>query len=381
MGFRIEEYTELTQITTYENTTLGIMNWGRKNSFAQTFENLLKQSPCAYPTVQRTANFIEGNGFVGEDIEVNNKGTTLKSLVSKISLDYAKYKAFAIQCNYNIKGEITSMYPMKIAELRFNKFDEFNEASKIGYHYNYGNNSEIKKTKANTITKSKIKWFNMFNPKHVISQMNEAGGVSKYNGQILYFSKNGGSSYPIPPLQPQINFVLSDIENSILVRKETSTGFISSYILKSTLDNEDPSLISWENALREAQGARGNGKIITLAGLSEEAMKGTVLEEIGGGSGRTGIIESARSAYELNREVINGTYLIPPALAGIDQKSGFSGADLQEAYDVFNSITQTDRDTIESELGRILKNSIFKIDGIKIEPLKLSKTKEEEENV
>ena len=59
----------------------------------------------------------------------------------------------------------------------------------------------------------------------------------------------GPSKYPVPPLQSVINFVLSDVENSILVRKETSTGFVSSYILKSTLDYDDANLIAMENSI------------------------------------------------------------------------------------------------------------------------------------
>lgn len=373
MSFSIEQHREVTQITTYQDTALGIMRWGIQNSFPKTLENLIKQSPSAYPAVKRTAKFYKGAGFEGEGEIINQNGLTLKKVVSILADDYAIYGAFALQCNFNIKGEVTSINPMRVADLRFSEFDELNYANKIGYHYNFGKNSEIQKTIQNTPTRGKIKWFNRYNPKAVFKQIdNTTGGISNYLGQILYHSDEGFSSYPIPPLQPAINYLLSDIENSILVRKETSTGFINSYILKTTLDSEDVSLIAVENAIEEAQGARGTGKVITFSGLAPEDLNATVLEEIGGGSGtRSGIINSAKTAYELDKDVINSAYLIPPALAGIEQKSGFSGKDLEEAYFTYNAITQNGRDTIESELNRVLKDSVFNTKEIAIKKLKL----------
>jgi len=373
MAFNIQMHRELTQVETEQNPSLGIMNWGRDNTFPQTLKNLIQQSPSAKMATSRTSKFYKGGAFEGEDQIVNAYGLTLKKLVGILADDYADFEAFAIQCNYNMKGQVTSMNPIRIATLRFNEFDELNYASMVGYHPDFGRNSEVQKTIVTNATAGNIKWFNRFNPNVVQEQIAQKdGGISNYLGQILYFSESGMNSYPIPPLQASVNFVLSDVENSILVRKETSTGFINTYMLKTTLDSEDSTLIALENAIEEAQGARGTGKVITFSGLSPEEVQSTLLEEMGGGgSGSKAIIESSKMAYELNREVITGAYLIPPSLAGIDQKSGFSGDDLKEAYFVFNAITQGGRDSIQSEINNILKHSIFECQEIKLNKLKL----------
>lgn len=373
MSFNIQNHIELTQVETRQDQALGIMRWGRNNSFPQTLKNLIEQSANAKPAVSRTAKFYKGAGFDGEEEVVSPYGLTLKKVVSILAEDYALFQAFAIQVNYNLKGEIASIQPMRIAELRFKEFDELNFSSKIGYHADFARNSEVQKTITNTVTRSKIKWFDRFNPDVVLEQIRKTeGGIGNYLGQLLYYSEEGHSSYPIPPLQAPVNYVLSDIENSILVRKETSTGFISSYILKTTLDSEDATLIAIEQAIEDAQGARGTGKVITLSGLAPEDLQATLLEQIGsGGAGSKAIVESARLTYDLDKEVIIGAYLIPPALAGVDQKTGFSGADLKEAYFVFNAITQPGRDIIEAELNRVLKVSKFKTKSIKIKKLSL----------
>jgi hypothetical protein len=399
MAFNIQKHKELTQVTTLQDSALGIMKWGTDNSFPQTLKNLVEQSPTAKPAVERTAKFLKGAGFDGENEVVNPYGLTLKQVVSIIADDYALFKAFGIHCNFNVNGEVVGINPMRVAELRFNEFDELNFASKIGYHPNFGRNSEVKKSIDNLPTKDKIRWINRFNPEAVVEQIENTGrkvkgikkdageiavmaaGIGNYRGQVLYHSDAGHSSYPISPLQAPINYVLSDVENSILVRKETSTGFINSYLLKTTLDSEDKNLEALELAIEEAQGARGTGKIITMSGLSPEEMSSTVLEEIGGGAGASkAVIESSQLAYELSQKVINGAYMIPPILAGADQKTGFSSADLKEAYFVFNANTQGGRDIIEAELNRILENSIFKTKKISIKKLKLDENEEVEEN-
>lgn len=371
--FEIQRHSELTQVTTHEDITLGIMKWGTNNSFPQTLENLIKQSPSAYPAVNRTAKFLRGSGFKGEDEIINSSGMTLGQLHRIIAQDQATFRAHTIHCNYNLMGEVTSMTPMRISDLRFAKFDELNSANKIGYYFDFGQNSEVKKAVQSTVTKDKIKWFNIFNPDGVEVQIETSGGIGDYLGQLLYHSDEGVNSYPTPPLQPVINYVLSDIENSILVRKETSTGFISTYILKTSMDSEDTTLVALEDSIEEAQGARGTGKVIVMSGLAPEDVGATVLEEIGSGAGaRSSVILSAKEAYELSRSVINGAYLIPPALAGIDQKTGLSGADLEEAYDVYNALTKDGRDALETSLNKILENSVFKTKSVSINKLTLS---------
>lgn len=379
MAFNIQNHIELVEVETLQDTALGIMKWGRSNSFPQTLKNLIEQSPNAKPAVERTAKFYRGAGFVGEDEIVSPYGLTLKNVVAILADDLATFKAFAIHCNYNLKGQVTSIMPLRIAELRFNEFDELNFASKVGYHPNFANNSNVRKTVANTVTKNKIKWFDRFNPKAVFGQISKTdGGIDNYLGQVLYYSEEGHSSYPVPQLQAPINYVLSDIENSILVRKETSTGFINSYLLKTTLDDEDPQLVAYMNAIEEAQGARGSGKVIVMSGLSPEDVSSTLLEEIGsGGGGAKAIIDASVTAYELNQKVINGAYLIPPILAGADQKNGFSGTDLEDAYFVFNAVTQNGRDSIESELNRVLSYSVFDTKSIKINKLSLDTDEED----
>lgn len=372
MAFELQLLKELTEVETREDTSLGIMRWGTSNAFPQTLKNLIDKSPSSKPAVSRTAKFYKGGSFIGEDTIINSSGQTLKDVVAICADELATFNAYALHGNFNIKGAVSSITNLRIAELRFNQFDELNTASKIGYHPDFGYNALVKKTIRNTVTRDKIKWINKFNPENVLDQIkNTRGGVSNYQGQVLYQSPEGSSSYPIPTLQAQINFVLADIENSILVRKETSTGFINSYLLKTMLSNDNPNLIALENAIIEAQGARGSGKVITLSGLSEEEMKATVLEPILSGNGSGDVMDNCVTTNDLSKKVICDAYLIPPLLAGTAESTGFSSQELRDSYFIFNAITQDGRDYIEAGINRMLKHSNFSIKSIKLSPLTL----------
>lgn len=380
-GFMLDSFQELTQITTKEDVALGVMRWGEGNYYPQTLKNIVEQSPSAKPAVDRVAKFYKGGSFEGEDIIINSYGLTLRNVVDKCAEDLAFFDAFSIQSNFNVLGEPNDMNPMRIESLRFNQFDELSYASKIGYHRNFGQNDKVEMNVVEYATKDNIKFINVWNPKYAKDQFDALeGGLTDYNGQVLYYSGAGPSSYPIPPLQSVINFVLSDVENSILVRKETSTGFVSSYILKSSLDYDDANLIATENSIAQMQGARGMGKIMTISGLSEDDMKSTLLEEIGAGNS-SAIIDSATKTFDLDKKVITGVYLIPPILSGIDVATGFSTESLKDAYNVFNAITKQGRKNIEREVNKILKAGDFGIDSIKLTSLTLDVEGEEDDTI
>jgi len=383
MAFNLNTHKEVVQVSTWQDPQLGIMKWGISNSYPQTLINLIAQSANASPAVTRVSEFYKGQGFEGEDLIVAPNGLTLKDVVGIMADDYAIFQAFALHENYNLKAQVSSITPMRIATLRFNEFDELNYASKVGYHPNFGLNSVERKNIQVPVSKGKIKWFNRFNPEAVESQVEQdaKGKLGNYNGQILYYSKAGHSAYPIPPLQAPINYVLSDIENSILVRKESSTGFVNSYLLKSTLASEDETLARLELEIAKSQGSRGSGRVITMSDLSPEEVSNNILEEIGsGGSGAKATIESSILTFDLDKKVINGAYLIPPILAGIDVANGFSGTELEDAYNIFNALTQGGRDIIEQQINRVIEASVFKgkIPPVKITPLTSKSTEEQE---
>ena len=108
MAFNIQTHRELTQVETRQDPSLGIMKWGKDNSFPQTLKNVIQQSPSAKMATSRASKFYRGAGFDGENEVINAYGLTLKKLVGILADDYADFEAFAIQLNYNFQIRISS---------------------------------------------------------------------------------------------------------------------------------------------------------------------------------------------------------------------------------------------------------------------------------
>ena len=132
-GFKLEEHREMSQVTTLENVGLGIMEWGRDNSFPQTIKNIISQSPSASSAVSRTARFFKGGEFEGEDTVINPYGLTLRDLVDHMANDLAEIDGYSIQLDYNLKSVVTGVNPIDIEKCRFNSFDELGFSSKISF--------------------------------------------------------------------------------------------------------------------------------------------------------------------------------------------------------------------------------------------------------
>lgn len=372
MSFNINEHKEVAEVTMHQDTSLDIMKWGQSNAYPNTFENLIKQSPNAKPTINRTAKFLKGAGFEGEDIVINTSGMTLKQLVAELAYQQAAYGGHAIGVNYSLDGHVSEIIPYRIKDLRFRSFDDHDQYNKIGYYNDFAGISEIRKNSTKAPTKNDIQWIDIFNPNQAKLQWSALkNGISDYKGQMLYYSNSGNTRYPEPNLQSQINYVLADIENSILMRKQSSTGFINTSLLTTSLDSESTNLYNLQQDIEDSQGARGSGSVVVISGISEDTL--FEVNNLGdGGSSQKNTIDNIEKSLDLIKKQIFGAYLIPPILAGVDQNNGFSGVDLEDAYKVFNAVTREERSIIESSINRVLAISKFDVKKIKIKELKLN---------
>ena len=380
MSFSIENHREYALVHTVENVNLDIMSWGEDNSFPQTYLNLLGQSPIGSSAQSKIADFIGGQGITkGGDLVINTLGTTLNELVEQLANSLSIWEALALQTAYNVNYDVSSISPMNIAELRLATFDNLNSASQIGYHHDYANNSEIKRNAETMVTASDIRRYDRYNPNNVASQVEKAGLLANYLGQILYYSKTGKSSYPKPPLQAQLNFVISDSQTSTLLRKASTTGFHGTTLLKTPEDGNTDRYEDMIIAINKAQSVNHAGKVIHIPDCTKEEMGYKFLENLEVGTAGRGMIESVEKTIGINQNMILSAYQIPPILGGITVSTGFSTTAMEDAYTILNASTQPKRNIIEQQLKKVLDNSIWKNEDIDltIKPLELIKEKDE----
>ena len=178
----------------------GIQGFGDDNLYPQTLRNIIAASSTGSECAERYANFIEGNGF--KDIRfseyvVNRKGDTVDDIHALVCPDVGYFDGMSLHINYNIFGEICELNYVPFENCRLLEEDSNGYVAKIAVHPDWSG----KKTRAGKplqVKKENIDFIDVFNPRKevVLSQIEAAGGIEYYKGQILWLSGGGKNVYP-----------------------------------------------------------------------------------------------------------------------------------------------------------------------------------------
>ena len=104
-----------------------IVGYGLDNLYPQTVKNITEASSMAESVINTRAEFIEGKGFVNEQIYqaiVNNDGQTMDGLLKKWADDSARYDGRAYLCKYNALGTISEIFHIPFEFCRLGDDDE-----------------------------------------------------------------------------------------------------------------------------------------------------------------------------------------------------------------------------------------------------------------
>ena len=180
--------------------TLGIQTYGEDNLYPQTFRNILAASSTGAECLDRFADFIEGNGFrdvpFSESV-VNRKGDTADDIHALVCRDVAYYNGLALHVNYNIYGDIVELHHVPFENCRLVESDDSGYVGKIAIHPDWSG-QKTRGGKVIKVAKENIDYIDVFNPdkRVVAAQIEAAGGIEYYKGQVLWVSLSGKDIYP-----------------------------------------------------------------------------------------------------------------------------------------------------------------------------------------
>lgn len=181
---------------------LGIQNYGQDNLYPQVLRDIVSASSTGSECMERYADFIEGNGFREErfsEYVVNRRGDTADDIHTLICRDVALFDGLALHVNYNVNGDIVELQHIPFENCRMVEEDANGYMAKIAIHPDWSG-KKTRKGKAIQVKKDFIDYIDVFNPQKevVLSQIECAGGIEYYKGQVLWLSGSGRSTYPIP---------------------------------------------------------------------------------------------------------------------------------------------------------------------------------------
>lgn len=180
---------------------------------------------------------MEGFGFNNEELEnkiVNDKGETLFQIHQKTVKEFATNEGFYWLLRYNALGKVTEWEVLPFENCRLGKPDDNGYISKIHYNPFFGTKHYQKKQKHTKI-------YDTYNPKAVLSQIQEQGGA--YKGQVLFIGTSNAISRFYPVHEAYAAKKWNGIEPGIADYHEDNinNGLLQPYMLVMRGDPNSPS--------------------------------------------------------------------------------------------------------------------------------------------
>ncbi|WP_221660811.1 hypothetical protein [Bacteroides xylanisolvens] len=360
--------------------TLGIQSYGDDNLYPQVLRNIIAASPTGTECANRLADFIEGNGFREVNFSeyvVNRRGDTTDDIHALVCKDVADYKGLSLHLNYNMFGEICELNFVPFENCRLFGEDENGYISKIAVHPDW-TGKKIRKGKAILVKKENIDFIDVFNPRKevVLAQIEAAGGIEYYKGQILWLSMDGNYVYPTGKADSVVTEMCTDEGLSNVKYRNVCCNFLPSGMMitkkGASIDTDDDKSnknedTGFSDTLVQLQGDTNSVKILEVEITTEEE-KPEFIPLKSNNYDKEFTVTDASTV-----ERIYSSYGQEPWYCIRIGKVGFSGDILEDAFEYYNSIVSKQQRMIERAFQKIFENWYEEVNpsnDFSVQPLK-----------
>jgi hypothetical protein len=331
----------LERLPTQIDHTYGVQTYDLDNLYPQRADSVCSRSYTAKRAVERTADFIYGQGFqdpVISKLVVNSDRQTLNKILSIICKDKALYTGFALHIKYDLNFKIAEITPLDFMFCRLGFPDDRGNVSEIKYHVNWEQN--YRKTLNMVFDPETYPVFNP-DPKIIQGQMLECGGWQNYPGQILYWTPKQGI-YPKCSFDPVFDNAQAQSEIGIFELASLQNGFTASTIFKypGKFEDEEKKL-KFVEKMNDHKGAYGANSIMVVENPSGEALD--LIEKVQ--------MDNTDKIHEFTskniKNAIRESMAVPaPIMAQMPENGMFNKEQINEAYIYFNDGTSKHRNEI-----------------------------------
>lgn len=357
-----------------------MQRYGENNLYPQYLADITRASGTAELCLNRYSKFIEGYGFDEDMLAsyiVNHRGDTADDILKSISNDLARYGGFALHVNYNVLAEITEISHIPFEQCRLEEEDSVGNVLHIVLHPDW-TGRRTRNGQRISVDERNIKRINVFNSNKsvVMQQIANVGGIDNYNGQIIWCSRDGFTTYPTPIYDAAITEISTDEGLGNIKYRNVRNNFLTSCMLISkkgipridsdTGESVDQQMITDED-LVQFQGDENTSKILAI--------------ELENDEDEPKVVAFPTKNYDKEFSVTD-TSVIERIYAQFHQelfyairigKLGFSGQVMQDAYEYYAGEVTNEQRMIERAMHKILSSwhdSSLRNIPIRIQPLK-----------
>lgn len=331
-----------------------IQAWGDDNLYPQRLERIAAASGTAELCLSRYAKFIEGYGFAGEQLsmqEINRYGMTVDELLHLIAGDVARFGGFAVHVNYNLLGQVSEINWQPFIQCRLEEEDDGGNVAHIVTHPDWWG-KKTRRGRRMAIDERHISRIDVFNPSPgaVMSQIEKAGGIEFYKGQILWCGMSGKSVYPMPVHDAVISEMSTDEGLGNIKCRNARNNFLSACMLvtkKGVPREGDDSMIDPED-LTAFQGDESLGKIMMVEMENDEDEPKVVPFQANNYDKEFSVTDASvieRIYAQFHQELFYSIRI---------GKLGFSGQVMRDAYEYYAGEVTNEQRFIARNLQKVL---------------------------
>lgn len=338
---------------TIVDVTDKILRFGLDNLYPQRAEEVLRRSSTLQSLTNRIADFINGEGFADERLAgkmdpltkqwiipplvVNKKGLkgqTANKLLGIVSHPYMRYKSVPVHVGYNMLGGICALNPLPFESIRFGLRNKLGAITHLAYSANWERDSRSSNSQ-------NIRFYPKFNPDPaiVLKQIEEAGGIVNYRGQIMYLTPVD-DQYPLATFDSVYDDAQVQNEIGLFKIANVQQSFLATLaIVYPGPFSSDQEKDNFYELVQNKTGVRNAGTRIGIQDPTGTKKASEIFQTLSP--------ENLDKLYEYTETSIKKNIIeseaFPEILLGKSATGLFAQGDMEEAYTYVNSMTRNRR--------------------------------------
>jgi hypothetical protein len=342
----------------------GMMTFGDNNDYPQMMEKIINGSVTAKTSANVYAKFLTGEGFENEKInnivvgtDSKGKDITILSLLREFTMSLSRNNGAYIHCNYMLDGfKIVNVHLKPFKYCRFSKPDDEEYSAKILVY----NNWEKDKSKSKYNVKD-IKNFNVFNSREnvITDQIQKAGGIENYKGQIYFLFLDNEYFYPLSNYDEVYLDCDTEAQLALYKNRQTRNSFFKKTVMRIQPRRTEEETEELARDIRNLLGVDGDGLVILEDEPDDSGeyddRKGFAVDQL-----ESDVQDDLFKEWpkQLANNIRKAAKNIPSLLIEIEDAifSNQSGESIIQATNFYNAITRDDRASVEQAFKEIFSN-------------------------
>lgn len=341
------------RISTAENKKLGIISYDEDNAYPQRIMQVLNASPTGKACVETYSRFIGGEGFkdpVFYKTVVNSRRQTMDKILDLVKHDLARFRGFAIHFNVSADAKITGVHHVPFEQVR-----KLTDARRGETGFDYAIYRDWAKSEGKNIKEGEIHLINKLalDSAEILREIENAGSIELYKGQLLYFSMDEGS-YPLASCDAVLEPMYAEIQSDISTTRNIETNFTAKgvFVHKGKFA-DDEAAEQFEDDLSNFIGPEGESLIVVDVDKDEEVPQYIKIDSN---------VDDKMFEYtdKKIREKIVLNWMLPKVLMSITDSGMFNQEQIRDATMYYNMLTVKERLALEETFKMIAEN--FEVD-------------------